>query len=87
MQTQTPIYDSMKNQAPAVEVGILTAADRCDAQGCGAQAYFRIKFYTGTLYFCGHHGSKVIDKLASRGDQYLPPLEILDELWRIPEND
>lgn len=34
----------------------LTAADRCDVRACGAQAYIRVTFRTGALYFCAHHG-------------------------------
>lgn len=33
----------------------LTARDRCDSAGCGAQAYVRATFNTGPLTFCAHH--------------------------------
>ena len=42
----------------------LTAADRCDR--CGAQAYIRVVFESGSeLLFCAHHGRKYDDKLRS----------------------
>ena len=34
----------------------LTAHDRCDAGGCGAQAYVRVHLKSSLeLLFCGHH--------------------------------
>ena len=40
----------------------LTAADRCDR--CGAQAYVRVVFGSGSeLLFCAHHGRKYDEKL------------------------
>jgi hypothetical protein len=41
----------------------LTALDRCDS--CGAQAYVRVTMANGELFFCGHHGAKYKEKLAS----------------------
>ena len=33
----------------------LTGHDRCDTRECGAQAYVRVEFKSGSLLFCGHH--------------------------------
>lgn len=33
----------------------LTKADRCDASGCQAQAFYRATLVTGMLDFCRHH--------------------------------
>lgn len=41
----------------------LTHHDRCDAKGCGAQAYIRATLATGELLFCGHHGQLYAPKL------------------------
>jgi hypothetical protein len=34
----------------------LSAADKCDAQGCPARAYVRVVLTPGELLFCNHHG-------------------------------
>jgi len=39
----------------------LGADDRCDR--CGARAYYRATLVNGELFFCGHHGRKVLPKL------------------------
>lgn len=47
--------------AKVVEV----ATDRCDAKDCNAQAYVYARLTTGTLSFCGHHGTEYWAGLAS----------------------
>ena len=42
---------------------IEVAADRCDAKGCGAQAYVYAEYRTGSLAFCGHHGTEHLPRL------------------------
>lgn len=39
----------------------ITTEHRCDK--CGAQAMIRATLVSGTLYFCGHHGREVSQKL------------------------
>jgi hypothetical protein len=59
MQTseQAEVVTSDTSTKPE-ELPVLTAADRCDARGCGAQAYFMalIVVDKSELLFCGHHG-------------------------------
>ena len=43
----------------------LTVADRCDR--CGAQAFVRATKNHLPLLFCGHHGSKSVDRLILDG--------------------
>ena len=40
-----------------------TGHDRCDTRECGAQAYVRVEFKSGTLLFCGHHANDNWEKL------------------------
>lgn len=37
---------------------VLTSHDRCDHQGCSAQAYFLTIFDSGELNWCHHHFRK-----------------------------
>jgi hypothetical protein len=39
----------------------MSALDRCDQ--CGAQALVRATLANGELYFCGHHGREIKNKL------------------------
>lgn len=39
------------------------AADRCDAKGCGAQAFVYAEYRTGSLAFCGNHGTEYMPRL------------------------
>ena len=56
----------------------LTADDRCD--GCGAQAYVRVRLATGgELLFCGHHWGRHSDVLLPQA------VEIVDETDRLAE--
>lgn len=41
----------------------LSALDRCDK--CGAQALVRATLANGELYFCGHHGRAMGNKLVA----------------------
>jgi hypothetical protein len=41
----------------------LTALDRCDK--CDAAAMVRATLLTGELYFCGHHGRELSNKLVA----------------------
>jgi hypothetical protein len=55
----------------------LTALDRCDHKGCGAQAYVRVTLSTGELYFCGHDFAAVEMKLSVTAQH------IDDQRWRL----
>lgn len=56
----------------------LSAADRCD--GCGAQAYVRVRLVTGgELLFCGHHWSRHAPALRPQA------AEVIDETTRLTE--
>ena len=59
----------------------LTAADRCDAGECGAQAYVLIRGISGELMFCAHHYNKADgEKLSAFA------FETIDERDRLVEN-
>ena len=55
--TNTPIHDStIKSRNQPEPTPHLTAHDRCDVGGCGAQAYVKALMTATTfLLFCGHH--------------------------------
>ena len=54
--TNTPIHDSTIKSRQQVNATQLTAHDRCDTGGCGAQAYVRVLLKPSLeLLFCGHH--------------------------------
>ena len=56
----------------------LSADDRCD--GCGAQAYVRVRLATGgELLFCGHHWGRHADVLRTQA------AEVIDETDRLAE--
>ena len=56
----------------------LTADDRCD--GCGAQAYVRVRLATGDeLLFCGHHWGRHADAVRPQAT------EVIDESDRLAE--
>ena len=56
----------------------LTADDRCD--GCGAQAYVRVRLATGgELLFCGHHWGRHSDALLPQA------VEVVDETDRLSD--
>jgi hypothetical protein len=56
----------------------LTADDRCD--GCGAQAYVRVRLATGgELLFCGHHWGRHADAVRPQAT------EVIDESDRLAE--
>lgn len=49
-----------------VDRGVLVVevdGDRCDARRCGAAAFVFAKFETGSLAFCGHHGTEYLPGL------------------------
>ena len=49
----------------------MSALDRCDK--CGAQALVRATLANGQLYFCGHHGRKISDKLVASSLEVFDP--------------
>ncbi|CAB4179474.1 hypothetical protein UFOVP1033_135 [uncultured Caudovirales phage] len=49
----------------------MSALDRCDK--CGAQALVRATLANGQLYFCGHHGREISDKLVSSSLEVFDP--------------
>jgi hypothetical protein len=56
----------------------MSAEDRCD--GCGAQAYVRVRLVTGgELLFCGHHWGRHGDALRPQAT------EVIDESDRLVE--
>jgi hypothetical protein len=56
----------------------LTADDRCD--GCGAQAYVRVRLATGgELLFCGHHWGRHAGAVRPQA------AEVIDESDRLAE--
>jgi hypothetical protein len=48
---ETPVETTLKLQEPELEY--FTKRERCDL--CGFQAYYRISFEAGFLFFCRHH--------------------------------
>ena len=42
---------------------IEVAGDRCDARKCGAAAYVYAEYPTGSLAYCGHHGTEYLTRL------------------------
>jgi hypothetical protein len=65
MQTQATPDQSV---TLAAGTDALTAADRCDTPDCGAQAYLRATFTSGSsLVFCRHHGEAHRPGLELRG--------------------
>jgi hypothetical protein len=47
---------------------MMLAQDRCDARGCGVQAYVRVALVdAGTLDFCHHHYELYEDSLMLQG--------------------
>ena len=49
----------------------MSALDRCDK--CGAQALVRATLANGQLYFCGHHGREISDKLVASSLEVFDP--------------
>lgn len=49
----------------------MSALDRCDK--CGAQALVRATLANGQLYFCGHHGRGISDKLVASSLEVFDP--------------
>jgi len=48
-----------KAAGSAIDSIKLSKLDRCDA--CGAQAYVLVQGTTGTLMFCGHHYTSIMN--------------------------
>jgi hypothetical protein len=62
----------------------LTADDRCD--GCGAQAYVRVRLATGgELLFCGHHWGRHAVALLSQATEVIDESDRLAEAAATPE--
>lgn len=62
----------------------LTADDRCD--GCGAQAYVRVRLATGgELLFCGHHWGRHGDALRPQATEVVDESDRLIEAAASPE--
>lgn len=62
----------------------LTADDRCD--GCGAQAYVRVRLATGgELLFCGHHWGRHADALRPRATEVVDESDRLSDVSAAPE--
>lgn len=56
----TPPVDVVDRDRPSV---VEVAADRCDAKGCGAQAFVYATYASGSLAYCGHHGTEYLPRL------------------------
>ena len=59
----------------------LTKQDRCDQ--CAAQAYVLVKGVSGSLYFCGHHYSKIIDNAVGYDKLHKFAYDIIDHRLNI----
>ena len=64
----------------------MTALDRCDSAGCGAQAYIMARGISGELYFCSHHYNKIMENPKGYEKMMGFMLEIVDERDRLIEN-
>lgn len=51
---EPPPVDVVDRHPTTIEV----ATDRCDARDCNATAYVYAELRTGTISYCGHHGTK-----------------------------
>lgn len=56
----TPPADVVDRDRPLV---VEVAPDRCDAKGCGAQAFVYAEYRVGSVAFCGHHGTEYFERL------------------------
>jgi hypothetical protein len=66
---ETAVEESQERQ--------LTLIDRCDS--CGAGAYVKVTGATGSLFFCGHHYSKIENNAAASEKMKLFATETIDE--------
>ena len=64
----------------------MTALDRCDSAGCGAQAYIMARGISGELYFCSHHYNNIMENPRGYEKMMGFMLEIVDERDRLIEN-
>ena len=64
----------LDDAGPVVEV----STDRCDARDCDAQAYVYAKLPTGSLSYCGHHGTEYWERLQ------LQSIVVIDLRHQIP---
>jgi hypothetical protein len=62
----------------------LNASDRCDS--CGAQAYVEVSGVTGSLLFCAHHYSHIVDNAIGYDKIMKFAFNIVDERSRLTEN-
>jgi hypothetical protein len=63
----------------------MSAEDRCD--GCGAQAYVRVRLVTGgELLFCGHHWGRHSDALKAQAVEVVDETDRLTEVASSPED-
>ena len=63
----------------------LSASDRCD--GCGAQAYVRVRLVTGgELLFCGHHWGRHAEALMPQAAEVIDETTRLTEVVSVPED-
>ena len=57
----------------------LTASDRCDTGGCGAQAFVRAIGVSGDLLFCAHHYGLIVDNAVGYDKMMKFAYQIIDE--------
>jgi hypothetical protein len=65
---------------------VLNANDRCDAGGCGAQAYVQVTGVTGELFFCSHHYNNIVDNAVGYDKVMKFAYSIVDEREKLVEN-
>jgi hypothetical protein len=65
---------------------ILDANDRCDSEGCNAQAYVHAIGVIGSLMFCAHHYNKIMDNAVGYDKMMKFAYQIVDEREKLIEN-
>ena len=68
------------------EEWVLTANDRCDAGGCGAQAYIKSTGVSGELLFCVHHYEHIVNDPTGYEKMMNFAFNIVDERQRLEVN-
>lgn len=68
------------------EEKILSNLDRCDAGGCGAQAYVKAIGMSGELTFCGHHYNGIVNNAVGWHNMEKFAYQIIDERDKLIEN-
>lgn len=64
-----------KLETDSEELEWMTPTERCD--GCGSQAYYRVSFNSGHLFFCRHHYLKHEEKFFDMAEDIVDESELL----------